>query len=204
VFTDGEAATATNVLKQVVSNGTGTAAQIGCPQAGKTGTTSNYTDAWFIGYTPKLTTSVWVGYPNSTTSMNDVNGLGPGFGGTLAAPIWHDYMAKAIGSYCTDFPSPKHPFHGTAFFGGNASTGSSGVGTSGNNGTGSGSGGTGTGSGAVGGGPGQYTNPNLYAVPPQSPTGGGGRPGTGGGLRGAPPGFGNGHRGSGGTGIKHP
>ncbi len=41
--------------------------------------------------------------------MNDVNGLGPGFGGTLAAPIWHDYMSKASGGYCSDFPPPDQP-----------------------------------------------------------------------------------------------
>jgi len=49
--------------------------------------------------------------------MNDVNGLGPGFGGTLAAPIWHDYMSKATGGYCSDFPQPDSYFRGTAFFG---------------------------------------------------------------------------------------
>ena len=49
--------------------------------------------------------------------MNDVNGLGPGFGGTLAAPIWHDYMSKASDGYCGDFAPPTHPWQGTAFFG---------------------------------------------------------------------------------------
>ncbi len=117
VFTDGEAYAATQILKGVITNGTGTAAQYGCPAAGKTGTTSNFTDAWFVGYTPQLATATWVGYPNSTTSMNDVNGLGEGFGGTLAAPIWHDYMAHASDSYCGDFQSPGTTFQGSAFSG---------------------------------------------------------------------------------------
>ncbi len=123
VFTDGEAYAATQVLKTVIQSGTGTAADYGCPAAGKTGTTSNYTDAYFDGFTPQLATAVWVGYPNSTTSMLDVNGLGPGFGGTLAAPIWHDYMSQASNGYCGDFPTPTNPFNGTAFFGKFATTG---------------------------------------------------------------------------------
>jgi len=123
VFTDGEAYAATQVLKTVIQSGTGTAADYGCPAAGKTGTTTNYTDAWFVGYTPQTSTAVWVGYPNSTTSMNDVNGLGPGFGGTLAAPIWHDYMSVASDGFCGDFPQPTDPWHGTPFFGTYATTG---------------------------------------------------------------------------------
>ena len=59
----GEAYAATQVLKTVIQSGTGTAANYGCPAAGKTGTTTDYTDAWFVGYTPKLSTAVWVGYP---------------------------------------------------------------------------------------------------------------------------------------------
>ena len=78
VFTPGQAYEATRVLKTVVTEGTGTAANYGCPAAGKTGTTSNYTDAWFVGYTPQYSTAVWVGYPHDTASMDDVNGLGTG------------------------------------------------------------------------------------------------------------------------------
>ena len=88
MFSQGEAYAGTQTLETVLQYGTGTSANYGCPAAGKTGTTSNYTDAWFVGYTPKLSTAVWVGYPNSDVYMNDVNGLGPGYGGTLAAPIW--------------------------------------------------------------------------------------------------------------------
>ncbi len=117
VFSDGEAYAATQVLKGVITSGTGTAANYGCPAAGKTGTTSYYTDAWFVGFTPKLSTAVWVGYPHMTTSMDDVNGLGAGFGGTLAAPIWHTYMEQAADGYCGDFPEPTDPFVGAPFFG---------------------------------------------------------------------------------------
>jgi penicillin-binding protein 1A len=117
VFSDAEAYAATQVLKGVITEGTGTAANYGCPAAGKTGTTSNYTDAWFVGFTPKLSTAVWVGYPNETTSMTDVNGLGAGFGGTLAAPIWHTYMREAADGYCGDFTPPSTQFVGKPFFG---------------------------------------------------------------------------------------
>ena len=58
---------------------------------------------------------MWVGYPNATTSMAN------GFGGTLAAPIWHDYMQQASNGYCGDFTAPTVPWHGTAFFGNFAS-----------------------------------------------------------------------------------
>jgi penicillin-binding protein 1A len=171
VFSDAEAAKATDVLKQVITSGTGTAAGIGCPAAGKTGTTSNYTDAWFVGYTPKLSTAVWVGYPNRTTSMNDVNGLGPGFGGTLAAPIWHDYMTQATGSYCGDFTAPTTSFQGTAFSGTYSTTGNS---NSGQGGSGNGPGQTSTTATSTN----PYNNRTLYAHPPQPtlPTGPGAKP----------------------------
>jgi penicillin-binding protein 1A len=117
VFSQGQAYAATQVLRTVVEYGTGTRANYGCPAAGKTGTTSNYTDAWFVGYTPKLSTAVWVGYPNADTYMNDVNGLGPGYGGTLAAPIWHDFMENASDGYCGDFATPSQYWYGTEYFG---------------------------------------------------------------------------------------
>jgi len=117
VFTQGQAYAGTQVLQTVIQYGTGTAANYGCPAAGKTGTTSNYTDAWFVGYTPELSTAVWVGYPNSDVYMDDVNGLGPGYGGTLAAPIWHDFMKAASGSYCGEFPQPSKYWTGVEYFG---------------------------------------------------------------------------------------
>ena len=124
VFTPGEAYAGTQVLQTVVTSGTGTSANYGCPAAGKTGTTSNYTDAWFVGYTPGLSTAVWVGYPNATTSMTDVNGLGPGFGGTLAAPIWRDYMQAASAGSCSSFPLPAEFWQGKPYFGPHSVSGS--------------------------------------------------------------------------------
>jgi penicillin-binding protein 1A len=86
---------ATAMLERVISQGTGTAANIGRPAAGKTGTGQDYQDAWFIGYTPQLTTAVWVGYARAEIPMPNVPGYGTGFGGVLAAPIWHDFMLYA-------------------------------------------------------------------------------------------------------------
>ncbi len=204
VFTPGEAYAATQVMKTVIQSGTGTAADYGCPAAGKTGTTSNYTDAYFDGFTPQLATAVWVGYPNSTVSMNDVNGLGPGFGGTLSAPIWHDYMSVASNGFCGDFAQPAVPWHGTAFFGKFATTGNTNTNTS----TGPGSTTTSTTSTtATGPTPGTRTtggaspasNPTLYSTPPQGPTQqGNGNGGNGGG------GNGGGGGGGGGTGHGNP
>jgi penicillin-binding protein 1A len=125
VFSAGEAYEGTKTLETVLQYGTAAGDDPnGCPAAGKTGTTSNYTDAYFVGYTPELSTAVWVGYAASEAeSMTDVNGLGPGFGGTLAAPIWKQFMESAIGSDCSDFPVPATPFIGKAFKGAHSSGG---------------------------------------------------------------------------------
>lgn len=100
---------ATSILEGVISGGTATRARIGRPAAGKTGTSQNYRDAWFVGYTPDLVTSVWVGYYKSETSMRNVHG-GRGFGGTLAAPIWAKYMKAALANVPrNDFPKQAKP-----------------------------------------------------------------------------------------------
>jgi penicillin-binding protein 1A len=112
VFSDGVAYTETDILKTVITGGTGTAANIGCPAAGKTGTTDDFTDAWFVGYTPKLATAVWVGHPDARATLGY-----NAFGGTLAAPIWHDYMEVAKGDYCGDFPEPTDPIDYQPFSG---------------------------------------------------------------------------------------
>jgi penicillin-binding protein 1A len=118
VFTDGVAAEATHILEQNVQAGTGTAAQIGCPAAGKTGTTDDFTDAWFVGYTPHLTSSVWIGH------ATDRRTLGAGSaGGVVAAPIWGAYMRTVKGSFCGGFPAPTTPFVSQPFFGRYARTG---------------------------------------------------------------------------------
>jgi penicillin-binding protein 1A len=117
-FDDGVTAKATQILEQNVQQGTGTKAQIGCPAAGKTGTVDNFTDAWFVGFTPRLATSVWVGH------ATDRRTLGPGAaGGEVAAPIWGAYMKTAHGSFCGAFAPPKTPFVSTPFFGTYAKTG---------------------------------------------------------------------------------
>jgi len=77
------------LLEGVIQHGTGRAAAIGRPAAGKTGTTSDYRDAWFMGYTPDLVAGVWVGNDDNTP-MKKVTG------GTLPAPIWREFMSVAL------------------------------------------------------------------------------------------------------------
>jgi penicillin-binding protein 1A len=176
VFSAGEAYAAIQVLKGVITSGTGTSANYGCPAAGKTGTTSNYTDAWFVGFNPQLSTAVWVGYPNATTYMTDVNGLGAGFGGTLAAPIWKTFMKEAAGGYCGDFTAPATPWQGKPFYGNYTHFALGGPSSQYQGGTGN----TGyapvtptTSTTTPTGTPttGQYTNPTLYNPTPQTTPG---------------------------------
>ena len=90
------AQTETSMLETVLQYGTGRAAAIGQFAAGKTGTTSNYGDAWFVGWDSKYTVAVWVGYPDKLVPMTtDFNG-GPVLGGTYPALIWHDFMTSAL------------------------------------------------------------------------------------------------------------
>lgn len=99
---------ATSILKGVISGGTATRARIGRPAAGKTGTTQDYRDAWFVGYTPQLVASVWMGY-TPERPMNNVHGR-RAFGGTFAAPIWHDFMIQALkNEKVLDFKSAAKP-----------------------------------------------------------------------------------------------
>ena len=107
----------TKILKQNVTGGTGTKAQIGCPAAGKTGTTDNHRDAWFVGYTPRLATATWVGYPDRQVEMTSTYFGGPVAGGTFPAEIWGDYMRVAKRDFCGDFPQPKVAFQGQSFAG---------------------------------------------------------------------------------------
>jgi membrane peptidoglycan carboxypeptidase len=84
------------VLKSAVENGTGQAARLfGREVAGKTGTTSDYTDARFVGYTPNLVTSVWLGFDDYKKKLVNVRGYEGISGGTLPAQIWHDFMDAA-------------------------------------------------------------------------------------------------------------
>jgi penicillin-binding protein 1A len=91
------AETETSMLETVLEYGTGKAAAIGQFAAGKTGTTSNYGDAWFVGWDSKYTVAVWVGYPDKLIPMTtDFNG-NPVLGGTFPALIWHEFMMSALG-----------------------------------------------------------------------------------------------------------
>ena len=83
------AADLTSMLEDVVQKGTGRGAQIGRPAAGKTGTTSDYKDAWFVGYTPDLVASVWIGNDDNTTT----DGI---MGGTIPASTWATFMSRAL------------------------------------------------------------------------------------------------------------
>ena len=91
------AQTTTSILESVVKVGTARVANLGTVRAwGKTGTTENYGDAWFVGATDKLTVAVWVGYPNELRPMRTEYRGAPVAGGTFPAQIWHDFMLAAI------------------------------------------------------------------------------------------------------------
>jgi penicillin-binding protein 1A len=90
------ASTETSVLETVLQYGTARAAAIGQFAAGKTGTTSNYGDAWFVGWNSKYTVAIWVGYPDGLVPMTTEFNGGPVLGGTFPALIWHDFMISAM------------------------------------------------------------------------------------------------------------
>jgi penicillin-binding protein 1A len=90
------ATTETQMLETVLQFGTARAAAIGQFAAGKTGTTSNYGDAWFVGWDSRYTVAVWVGYPNGLVPMKTQFNGGPVLGGTFPALIWHDFMVSAM------------------------------------------------------------------------------------------------------------
>ncbi|MEX1142934.1 MAG: transglycosylase domain-containing protein [Thermoleophilaceae bacterium] len=96
VFSTEIGETAHELLAGVVASGTGTAAQIGEFAAGKTGTTENYGDAWFVGFNTELTVAVWVGYPDELRPMETEYHGGPVAGGTYPAEIWRDLMTAWI------------------------------------------------------------------------------------------------------------
>src|SRR5207253_4561874 len=92
------ARTVNQILQGVITSGTGTRARFADrrPAAGKTGTTSNYADAWFVGYTPQLSTAVWMGSPTGTEDkMTNVGGIRV-TGGSYPARIWQAYMGPAM------------------------------------------------------------------------------------------------------------
>jgi penicillin-binding protein 1A len=186
-FSDGVARKATDIMRQNVTSGTGTSAGIGCPSAGKTGTTDNHTDAWYVGYTPNLATAVWVGYPTKRVEMYPPVTPISVAGGTYPAQIWGRYM-REVRKGCGDFRSPKNAFQAAPFFGRYASTGA-------------------PGGGSYQDGTGQQGGSNSYVPGPtqggndttQGTSGAGGN-GGGGGNRGGGGGTGGGNRGGGGNG----
>jgi penicillin-binding protein 1A len=167
VLTDGEAYEVTRILEANIQSGTGrTASALGCPAAGKTGTTDNHNDAWFVGYTPHLSTAVWLGYPDALISTGEQ-------GGGTPTSIWTAYMQVAKGDDCSDFPPPNEPFVASPFYGKYASTGGVTTGdgdytsepsTDGT--TDYGTGGGYTAEPSTGGTAGGY-DPQLYESPPQ-------------------------------------
>jgi penicillin-binding protein 1A len=169
----------TRLLHDNIVEGTGTAAYTGCAgQAGKTGTTDGYTDAWFAGYQHNLATVVWVGYPESNEiSMSSVHGIIV-FGGTFPAEIWHSLYSGA-GVPCEELAEPSQKVDWAPYYGRYARSSPSD--SSSLAGTGGGGGGSGSeppppGTAAVGG-----YDPNAYApgagqeplpVPPPPPSSG--------------------------------
>jgi penicillin-binding protein 1A len=109
-----------DLMENVVTGGTGRAAGAGFnrPIAGKTGTTQDWGDAWFSGFTPDLVTTVWIGFDNNHSLGRHEEG------GVVAAPIWHDFMAEAFkGRPVLNFPDasgPKIAFAHTGELGGDS------------------------------------------------------------------------------------
>ena len=102
VISDGVAYEVADVMKGTLEYGTAAGHGISCPAAGKTGTTEEQSDAWFVGYTPHISTAVWTGNPDARVPL-------PGYGADLSAPIWHDFMTVAASEPCDDFPTPENP-----------------------------------------------------------------------------------------------
>ena len=97
----------TDILKGVITHGTGGAAAIGRPAAGKTGTTQANRDAWFVGYTPQLATAVWMGYSATQKAMTSVHGISV-TGGSFPARMWSSFMRSALaGVPPKDFVKPS-------------------------------------------------------------------------------------------------
>ena len=108
VISDGVAYEVTKILRDNINEGTGTAANIPRPAAGKTGTTERHSDAWFCGFTPDLSTTVWVGYPQGEIPMESVHGISVA-GGTFPAQIWRLFMQPALQNEpAREFALPKH------------------------------------------------------------------------------------------------
>ena len=123
VLSEAVTAAETSILHQNVLGGTAVRSAISCPTAAKTGTTSEFVDAWLDGYNPEYATAVWMGYPNKRVSMTSVHGELQE-GGALPAVIWHDYMsAVTAGKPCPAFPTPTEQISYRPFYGKFTATG---------------------------------------------------------------------------------
>jgi penicillin-binding protein 1A len=105
---DWVAAEVTRILEENMTSGTGRGAYFGRTSAGKTGTTDDYADAWFSGFTPALEATVWIGYPQGEIPMRYVHGISVS-GPTFPATIWRLFMERAVdhARFPTEFPTPK-------------------------------------------------------------------------------------------------
>ncbi len=119
VLTEGEAYEVTKLLEGVITQGTGAGyTSIGCSaEAGKTGTSEELSDAWFVGYTPRYSTAVWVGHPQSREAT--------GYGGPTAGPIWRSFMESANAGDCGEFAEPASLPELSSLHGGHTSGSSS-------------------------------------------------------------------------------
>ena len=111
-LTSTQAGIINSILQKAVRLGTGKRAYlVDRPVAGKTGTTENYGDAWFVGYTPQLVVAVWVGYPSTLKPMlTEFNGK-PVTGGSIPAEIWKTFVEKALENVAPEgFPYPSAPY----------------------------------------------------------------------------------------------
>jgi penicillin-binding protein 1A len=108
VIQDWVAAEVVRILEANMTGGTGLGAYFGKTSAGKTGTTDNYADAWFAGFTPALTSVVWIGYPQGEIPMRSVHGISVS-GPTFPATIWNLFMRRAVyyAPFPNEFPTPK-------------------------------------------------------------------------------------------------
>ncbi len=195
----------TQQMTTVVSSGTGRRAAYGGFAAGKTGTTENFGDAWFVGFTREMTIAVWVGYPDTNTPMKTEFGGEPVAGGTFPAQIWRSFVvqAKAIveqriaereAKRNGEEPPPVEDLQQLVDEGGNAGSDQTGGGQPSDQGTadGTGTGGTGTGGGGgtgtgEGGGTGTGGTDGTGTGGTRGGGGGGGTGGTGGGTGGGDP-----------------
>ena len=96
VVNENVADTINYALRGVIEDGSGTRANIGRPAAGKTGTTNDFTDARFVGYTPNLVASVWMGYNDPKQKLENVHGVRNVSGGSFPAKMWHDFMTISL------------------------------------------------------------------------------------------------------------